>query len=120
MEDLQKDKQELEKLLELAERDYVKKLLKNEIKKVDAYITDQGTKDEEHKRLQENRKEGKSEKIYSLITKYGWSDEDKNVKVYVTDLEGIKDVPKENIECKFTKQSFDLTIRGYKGRDLRL
>lgn len=120
MEDLKKDKQELEKLLEQAEREYTKKLLRSEIKKVDAYIADQDKKDEEHKKLQDSRREGESEKIYSLITKYGWSDEGKNVKVYVTDLDGIKDVPTDKIKCKFTKKSFELTIQGYKGRDLRL
>ena len=120
MEDLKKDKEELERLLGQSEREYVKKVLRIEIKNVDAYIADQDKKDGEHKRLQENRKEGESEKIYSLISKYGWSDEGKNVKVYVTDLEGIKAVASDKINCKFTKNSFELTIQGYKGRDLRL
>lgn len=120
MEDLNKDKQELEKLLGQAERDYVKKLLTSEIKKVDAYIAEQGRQDDENKRLNEGHKTEKSEKLYSLISKYGWSDEGKNVKVYITSLDGIKDVPKDKITCKFTKKSFDLRIEGFQGKDLKL
>lgn len=120
MEDLQKDKSELEKLLGQAERTYVKKLLQNEIKKVDAYIADQATKDEEHKKLQERKGETEHEKLYSRIDKYGWGDEGKTVKIYVTSLDGIKDVPTDKITCDFTKRSFDLKIHGYKGRDVRL
>ena len=120
MEDLQKDKEELQKLLDQSTRDYVKKLLQAEIKKVDAYIAEQKNYDEEHKRLQEHKGESSSQKIYSLITKYAWSDEGKNVKVYVTSLDGIKDVPSDKINCKFTKNSFNLTIEGYKGKDMKL
>ena len=120
MEDLQKDKSELEKLLGQAERAYVKKLLQNEIKKVDAYIADQANKDEEHKKLQELKGDSEHEKLYSRIDKYGWGDEGKNVKIYVTSLDGIKEVASDKITCDFTKRSFDLKIHGYKGRDVRL
>lgn len=120
MEGLKQDRAELEKLLGQAERDYVKKLLSNEIKKVDAYIVDQETKDVEHEKLQSLRGESEHQKLYSLISKYGWSDEGKNVKVYVTSLDGIKDLASDKINCKFTKSSFELTIQGYNGKDMRL
>ena len=120
MEDFKKDKIELEKLLELAEREHTKKVIAFEIKKVDAYIADQAAKDEEHIKLQEMKTEGEHEKIYSNITKYAWSDEGKKVKVYVTGLEGIKEVPTDSIKCEFTKTSFDLIILGFNGKDCRL
>ena len=120
MEDLIKDKEELQKLLETAQREFNKKLLARELKNIDAYIADQAEKDEEHKKLQAKRGETEHEKIYSLITKYGWSDEGKNVKVYVTDLDGIKEVGSDKITCKFTSNSFELIILGYKGKDLKL
>jgi calcyclin binding protein len=40
-------------------------------------------------------------------------------RVYVM-LDGIGDVPKENIKCDFGKESFDLRVHGYKGKNLRL
>jgi hypothetical protein len=120
MEGLKQDKTEIEKFLGQAERSYVKKLLQSELKKVDAYIVDQETKDVEHEKLQGHSSENEHQKLFSMITKYAWSDEGKNVKVYITSLDGIKDVPTDKIDCKFSKSSFDLTIHGYQGKDLRL
>jgi calcyclin binding protein len=41
------------------------------------------------------------------------------VTIYVS-LDGVKEIPKENISCEFTKQSLDLIVRDLKGKSYRL
>ena len=48
---------------------------------------------------------------YESITKFGWEQTGKNVKVYITSgLDGVGAIPKDNIACEFTDTSFDLRI----------
>jgi len=42
------------------------------------------------------------------------------VSVYITSLTGIGSIPKEQINCKFTSSSFDLTISNFNGKNYRL
>lgn len=58
--------------------------------------------------------------LYSKISKFGWSDEGKNIKLYVTELDGIKEHSSDKIHVQFAKDSFDLKIDGFKGKNLRL
>ena len=41
------------------------------------------------------------------------------ITIYVT-LEGVKEIPRENITCDFTKTSLDLVVRDLKGKSYRL
>ena len=50
-----------------------------------------------------------------MINKYSWEDTGKFIKVYVTDLPGIKDLADDNIDMDFTENSFVLQIRGLEG-----
>ena len=120
MEDLQLDKEELQKMLNSAQREYVKKVLTSEIEKVDAFIAKEQARIEEHKELQKYASETKSEIIYSKIAKYGWEDVGDKVKIYVTDMDGIKEHPKDQISVEFFKDSFDLKIEGFQGKNSRL
>ena len=57
---------------------------------------------------------------FDTITKFGWEQDDKKVKVYLTSLEGVGKIPKENIVCEFEDKSFDLRIQGLNNRNMRL
>uniref|UniRef100_K3WRB9 Calcyclin-binding protein n=1 Tax=Globisporangium ultimum (strain ATCC 200006 / CBS 805.95 / DAOM BR144) TaxID=431595 RepID=K3WRB9_GLOUD len=62
--------------------------------------------------------------VYTEISRFGWEDEgygkDK-VSVYVmSGVDGVGDLPKENVSCKFTKNSFDLKILGLHEKNYRL
>ena len=50
-----------------------------------------------------------------MINKYSWEDTGKFIKVYVTDLPGIKDLAEDKIDMNFTEHSFELQIRGLSG-----
>jgi len=60
------------------------------------------------------------------IQSYIWFDDGPNVKVYIeldkvgNTSEGVADLPNEKINCKFTKNSFDLTLLEYKKEKHRL
>jgi hypothetical protein len=120
MEDLKNDRVELEKFLGDAKRDYVKKALQSEITKVDAYISKQEVLDAEHKDLQKKATHEKSDILYSKISKFGWSDEGKAIKIYITDLTGIKDHPTEKLSIEFTDSSFDFKLENFNGKNFRL
>ena len=48
---------------------------------------------------------------FEAITKYGWDQTETKVKVYLTSgLEGLKDLPKDQVSCEFEDKSFDLRI----------
>ena len=46
------------------------------------------------------------------ITNYAWADEDMKVKIYI-ELPNVGELPKESIDLKWTKTSFNLTIINY-------
>ena len=42
------------------------------------------------------------------------------IKVYLTSLEGVGSIPKDNIVCEYESNSFDLRIQGLNGKNYRL
>eukprot|EP01114_Cavostelium_apophysatum_P012989 TRINITY_DN3056_c0_g1_i1.p1 TRINITY_DN3056_c0_g1~~TRINITY_DN3056_c0_g1_i1.p1 ORF type:complete len:178 (+),score=46.10 TRINITY_DN3056_c0_g1_i1:100-633(+) len=66
------------------------------------------------------------EHLFKKISHYSWMDDDETVKVMVElekigDLkDGAPELEKDNINCTFTSNSFDLRLKGYKGGDHRL
>lgn len=59
------------------------------------------------------------------IETFGWDQEggypSKWVSVYVmSGIDGVGDLPKESVICRFERDSFDLQIRGLNGKDYRL
>ena len=47
---------------------------------------------------------------YETISKFGWEQTGNYVKVYISSLDGVGNIPKENITCEFLSDSFDLRI----------
>ena len=59
--------------------------------------------------------------IFETISKFGWDDEGKKVKVYITSgIDGVGNIPKDNIVCEFEDLSFDLKIQGLNNKNYRL
>ena len=134
----QKDIEELEKLIGIATRPNIKRqlieyknnlsnLMNEEKKKIDA----------EHKKKEEEKKsektesttENKATEIYAsklnasftTVSKYAFdTSNNKFIKLYLTDgFDGIKSFNSSNIKSKFTKNSFDVCILGWKDRNYR-
>merc|ERR1719231_1205650 len=57
---------------------------------------------------------------WNPITTYGWDQSDKFVTVYVSGLDGVGAISKENVQCKFEEDPFDLTVKDLNGKSYRL
>jgi hypothetical protein len=58
-------------------------------------------------------------KSYAPLLKYSFADELPKVSVYVP-IDNIETVAKEQVNVTFTKNSFDLIVTDFQGKDLRL
>ena len=134
----QKDIEELEKLIGISTRPNIKRqlieyknnlsnLMNEEKKKIDA----------EHKKKEEEKKSEKIESTtenkateidasklnasFTTVSKYAFdTSNNKFIKLYLTDgFDGIKSFNSSNIKSKFTKNSFDVCILGWKDRNYR-
>ncbi|GLD94374.1 hypothetical protein PINS_up002985 [Pythium insidiosum] len=67
---------------------------------------------------------GEDVHVYTEISRFGWEDEgygkDKVMVHIMSGIDGVGDLPKENVTCQFTKDSFDLKILGLGGKNYRL
>ncbi|KAG7395007.1 hypothetical protein PHYBOEH_004372 [Phytophthora boehmeriae] len=63
-------------------------------------------------------------KTFTEISRFGWEDDGygkEKVAVYImSGIDGVGELPKENVTCQFTKTSFDLKIIGLGGKNYRL
>ena len=57
---------------------------------------------------------------WTSISSYGWDQSDRFVTVYVSSLNGVGSIPKDNVQCRFEEDEFDLTVVGLNGEDFRL
>ena len=134
----QKDIEELEKLIGISTRPNIKRqlieyknnlsnLMNEEKKKIDS----ENKKKEEEKKSEktESTKENKATEIdasklnasFTTVSKYAFdTSNNKFIKLYLTDgFDGIKSFNSSNIKSKFTKNSFDVCILGWKDRNYR-
>ena len=134
----QKDIEELEKLIEVALRPNIKRqlteyknnlsnLMNEEKKKIEA---DKKKKEEESKKEKKETTTDKKESeidasklnaTFTTVSKYAFdTSNNKFIKLYLTDgFDGIKSFSSSNIKSKFTKNSFDVCILGWKGKNYR-
>ena len=55
------------------------------------------------------------------LTKFGWDQQGGKIKVYITSgIDGVGNIPKDQIACEFTDTSVDLQIYGLNGNNYRL
>ncbi|XP_060628663.2 calcyclin-binding protein [Anolis sagrei] len=107
MEELQKDLEEVQELLQKASRKRLHDVLLSEKVKIEKEIKS---------RSQVKPKAGSSEEKQLLtgykvkIKNYAWDQSDKFVKIYIT-LSGVQHLPAENVQVCFTESSFDLLVK---------
>ncbi|CDW87492.1 UNKNOWN [Stylonychia lemnae] len=124
IENIQKDLEDLNTLLLIANRDFSKKLLEKEIKHLlcleSVIDAEQNLLKQISTEVVEKQDKGEQEEtkdyikkdylIYSMLTR-----------MYVTqDLKGIGEHEKKNIDCEFTDNSIDLRILSFNGKNFRL
>lgn len=108
---LELDIKELEKLISISERENIRNLL----------ISYKESLEKQRKPspvVEEQKTEPQVQ--YKPIDKFAWEQTSSQVKVYVTHLQGLKNLPKENIGLDYTPQSIDLKIRDLSGSNYRL
>ena len=135
-----KDIEELEKLINIAIRPNIKRQLieyKNNIKNLmneekKKFESEKKKKEEESKNQKpEDKKEEKTNNSqidesklnmqFTSISKYAFdTSNNKYIKLYLTDgFDGIKSFSSSNIRSKFTKNTFDIYIIGWKNKNYR-
>jgi calcyclin binding protein len=66
---------------------------------------------------------GEDINVYTEISRFGWEDEgygkDKVTVHIMSGVDGVGELPKDNVTCTFTKDSFDLKILGLHGKNYR-
>ncbi|XP_045467824.1 calcyclin-binding protein-like [Harmonia axyridis] len=116
-EELKKDISELEILIKQAERQKVKDILSIELRRL-------GSK---HANLLESLKKEEStssstpiiqtnRKYRVKLNNYAWDQSQKYVKFFFT-VEGVHNIPSENITCSFTSKSLELDIKDLNEKD---
>ncbi|XP_076293186.1 calcyclin-binding protein [Lasioglossum baleicum] len=119
-DELKLDVEELNKLLQQANRQKVKDVLSIEIRKLQ---TDLNKLLENHKNTStkpSNETVTSSPKLYEVkLNNYGWDQTDTMVKLYIT-LENVQQLPKESVVCNFTEKSLDFRVLGLDNKNYSL
>ncbi|XP_051854875.1 calcyclin-binding protein [Antechinus flavipes] len=122
LEELRKDLEEVKELLGKATRKRVRDVLTAEKSKLEAEI--------KHKTKQKGQEKGETidnEKPAAVvapisvgytvkINNYGWDQSDKYVKIYIT-LNGVQQVPPENVQVQFKERSFEVLVKNLNGKN---
>ncbi|KAM9326949.1 calcyclin-binding protein [Gastrophryne carolinensis] len=116
--ELQKDLEEVKQLLEKATRKRVRDALYVEQRKLETEIGNN------QQQAGESREAQKPSAIvppmsgsYTVkISNYGWDQSDKFVKIYIT-LNGVQNIPADNVQVQFTERSFELLVKNLNGKN---
>jgi len=119
VEELQRDIEELNRLLQTAERTRIKDLITNEIKRCEQMIA-HGLQQPQQQSIAESADAHVlqsvttvvPEKYYRDISNYAWDQSDKFMKIYVSlsGIEGSAAITKDNLQTEFTDRSFRLRL----------
>jgi len=97
----QKDLVEVNRLLTLSTRDFSKDLLQKEKSKLEKVVADL-------KAAQTKEAKPKSRPtLTTTIKSYSWDQSDKFIKIYLTNLKGVKELPAENIKINGTQVTIE-------------
>ena len=120
VQELKETKDEIQSLLSSATRPRIKKLLQDELQRVEREISfeekriESGSNEPE---LEEKKPAAKKPQVASTkITSYAWDQSPKFVKIYIT-LPEVETLPEENVSSKFTNSSIELRVLGLKGKN---
>ncbi|XP_043858786.1 calcyclin-binding protein [Dromiciops gliroides] len=121
-EELRKDLEEVKELLGKATRKRIRDILTAEKSKLETEIKHKTTK-------QKGQEKGETidEKPAAVvapisvgytvkINNYGWDQSDKYVKIYIT-LNGVQQVPTENVQVQFKERSFEVLVKNLNGKN---
>ncbi|XP_066536929.1 calcyclin-binding protein [Hoplias malabaricus] len=111
---LEKDLQEVSRLLELCERERVRTVLSQEQKKMEKELGQKRLQKEQ----QMKRDSGDAAvKGYTVkINNYGWDQSDKFVKIYIT-LKDVHRISADNVEASFSERSFSILVKDLDGKN---
>ncbi|XP_068921622.1 calcyclin-binding protein [Petaurus breviceps papuanus] len=119
LEELRKDLEEVKELLGKATRKRVRDVLTAEKSKLENEIKHK-TKQEKGETLDNEKPAAVVAPIsvgYTVkINNYGWDQSDKYVKIYIT-LNGVQQVPTENVQVHFTERSFEVLVKNLNGKN---
>lgn len=120
LNELKKDRDEIQSLLSTSARPRVKKLLQNELSLVEREIAsaENPAEGEPCAKVDEEKKPAAKKPQVSLtkITSYAWDQSPKFVKIYIT-LPEVESLPEGNVSSKFTSNSIELKVVGLKGKN---
>jgi len=128
VERLRKDIDEWKRLGELCQRPKVKEGIEIEVRRAEtALVRELEKRDLNSAKNDANAAEKKKSptsatapaaRSYDVqIKNYSWDQSDKFVKVYLTGLKGVQDLPKEAVTQEFTKKSARVRVEGLNGQN---
>lgn len=112
VQELRETRDEIQSLLSTATRPRVKKLLQDELERVEREIDSEGKPCAEAKKPTVKKPQVSSTKI----TSYAWDQSPKFVKIYIT-LPEVETLPEGNVSTKFTSNSLELRVLGLKSKN---
>ncbi|CAF1122668.1 unnamed protein product [Adineta ricciae] len=121
MQDINSDINEIKQLLGQATRSRVKQCLEIQQRRFETELIALKEKQEQTAAPSTEKKpatttlSSSTARSYTKeITLYAWDQSDKSVKIYVQNLNGVEDLPAEQVRCSFEERSFQLEINGLK------
>ncbi|XP_076436372.1 calcyclin-binding protein-like [Babylonia areolata] len=123
--EIQKDVEELQRLVETATRSRVQDLLRLEIRRLQTELIKQDKAkpadgDQQAPAKMASRACSAAPQVYKeLIKSYAWDQSDKFMKLYVT-LKGVQSLDKTAIASEFTQQSVKVEVKGLNGKNSEL
>ena len=111
-QELEKDIQDLKKLVKTTVRPSVKEYLMSHCIKLE----------EEFKSfpVSESKESASDSQVFRNIEKFAWDDDNKEVKIYVTSLEGFKNHPSDKIIVEHSENSVSVAILDFLGNNYKL
>ncbi|XP_037538173.1 calcyclin-binding protein [Nematolebias whitei] len=113
---LEADLQELDSLLETAERKRVQEVLKQEQKKVEKELATKRQQWEQQAKRDAEPSAASKASYTVKITSYAWDQSDKFVKIYLN-LKNVQKIPSENVEVSFSERSFSVLVKDLDGKN---
>ncbi|XP_050389782.1 calcyclin-binding protein [Patella vulgata] len=116
VEELRKDLEELEKFNNEATRQKVKNILSVEIRKLETEIKNKTEASLLEAKSITVASDSKRRLHREKITKYGWDESDKFMKLYIT-FDNVQSLDKDNVKSEFTDKSIYLSVDGLNNKN---